>query len=67
MRVEGDGAKRIGEGLRVPWGHNRGAAPRGGRSVYSVISIRSIRCLGILGFGKVRTEVLKRIIGTKPE
>jgi hypothetical protein len=48
MRVEGDGAKRIGEGLRVPWGHNRGAAPRGGRSVYSVISIRSFR-FGLFG------------------
>jgi hypothetical protein len=30
--------------------------------VHSVTSVRSIRCLRILGFGKVRTEVLKRII-----
>jgi hypothetical protein len=36
---------------------------RGGRSVYSVISVRSIRCLGVSGFRKVRTEV----IGTEPE
>jgi hypothetical protein len=32
-------------------------AARGGRSVYSVISVRYIRCLGTSGFRKVRTEV----------
>jgi hypothetical protein len=32
-----------------------------------VISFWSIRCSGISGFGKVRTEILKSIIGTEPE
>jgi hypothetical protein len=43
MRVEGDGAKRIGEGLRVPWGHNRGQ-----RLGVGIRSIRSFR-FGLFG------------------
>jgi hypothetical protein len=39
----------------------------GEHSVYVVISIWSILCSGIWGFEEVRTEILKTIIGTKPE
>jgi hypothetical protein len=39
----------------------------GGHSVYVVISFWSIPCSGIWGFEEVWTEILKTIIGTKPE
>jgi hypothetical protein len=42
--------------------HPYSPSGRGGRSVHSVITVRSIRCLRISGFGKVRIEILKRII-----
>jgi hypothetical protein len=34
-------------------------------SVYPVISVQSIWCSEILGFGKVRTKILRNKIGTK--